>query len=137
MTTETNKSVVRRFIEEVVNRRNLALIDELFAPEMREQVRGFQAGGIDSVHASFPDHHEEIQDLVAEGRTVMVRWIFRGTHQGLFYGIPPTGKRIEITGYGVYQLENGQIVADAMTMDWIDALEQLGGTIAPPGTGPT
>jgi steroid delta-isomerase-like uncharacterized protein len=128
MSTETNKAVVRRYIEEVINQGKADLIDTLFAPAMRERVRDFMSGGDDP----FPDGHEEIRDIVAEGNTVMVRWIFRGTHQGAIFGIPATGKRIEITGYGVYYLENGQIVGDTMSMDWYDALEQLGATIAPP-----
>jgi len=128
MTTETNKAVVRRYIEEVINQGNLTLIDTLFAPDMRERVKGFLTGGDDP----FPDGREEIRDIVAEGNTVMVRWIFRGTHQGIFMGIPPTGKQIEITGYGTYHLENAQIVWDTMCMDWYDALEQLGATISAP-----
>jgi steroid delta-isomerase-like uncharacterized protein len=128
MSTEANKAVVRRYIEEVINQGKIDLIDTLFAPAMRERVRGLMSGGDDP----FPDGYEEIQDIVAEGNTVMVRWIFRGTHQATFLDIPATGKRVEVTGYGVYHLEDGQIVADTMTMDWLDALEQLGATIAPP-----
>ncbi len=131
MTTETNKAVVRRYIEEVINQGDVALVDVLFAPEMRERVKGFLARGDDP----FPDGYEEIHDMVAEGDTVIVRWIFRGTHQGQFMGIPPTGKHIEINGYGTYHLKNGQIVADTMCMDWFDALEQLGATFQLPRSG--
>jgi steroid delta-isomerase-like uncharacterized protein len=126
MSTETNKTVVRRYIEEVINQGNIALIDELFAPPMRKRVRGFLSGG----HDAFPDGHEEIQDIVAEGDKVMVRWIFRGTHRGTFLGLPPTGKPVEVIGYGTYVLENGQIVWDTMSMEWTDALEQLGAVIS-------
>ena len=105
---------------------NIGLIDELFAPPMREQVRGFLSTGYDS----FPDGHEEIQDIVAEGDKVMVRWIFRGTHRGTFMGLPPTGKPVEVIGYGTYVLENSQIVWDTMSMEWTDALEQLGAVIS-------
>ena len=133
MPTETNKAVVQRYIEEVINQHNLTIIDTLFAPEIREWVRGFAT----VADESFPDRYEEILDLVAEGDTVMVRWIFHGTHQGLFYGIPPTGKQIAINGFGVYYLKNGQIVADSMCMDWIDAVEQLGGMISAPSAGST
>jgi predicted ester cyclase len=97
---------------------------------MRERVRGFLTGGDDP----FPDGREEIRDIVAEGNMVMVRWVFRGTHKAPFMGIPPTGKYIEITGYGTYRLEDAQIVWDTMCMDWYDALEQLGATISAPGT---
>jgi predicted ester cyclase len=128
MSTETNKTVVRRYIEEVINQGNLALIDELFAPPMRERVRGFLSGGDDA----FPDGHEEIQDIVAEGDKVMVRWIFRGTHRGTFMGLPPTGKPVEVIGYGTYVLENSQIVWDTMSMEWTDALDQLSAVISAP-----
>ena len=131
MTPENNKAVVRRYIEEVINRGRLDPIDILFSPEMREWVRQFAT----VADESFPDRYEEIREIVAEGDTVMVHWIFRGTHQGPFYGIPPTGKQIEINGFGIYRLKDGKIVADSMCMDWIEAVEQLGGTISVPDTG--
>lgn len=125
---ETNKAVVRRYIEDVVNGHRLELIDELFAPEMREQVRGFLSNGLDS----FPDGREEIRDIVAEGNTVMVRWNFKGTHQGTYLEIPATGKPIEMIGFAVYYLENGQIVDDLMLMSNYGALKQMGVTFTPP-----
>lgn len=85
---ETNKAVVRRYIEEVVNQSKVELIDELFAPDMREQVRAHLSSGV----GPFPDGHEEIKDIVAEGSTVMVRWNFKGTHMGTYLEIPATGK---------------------------------------------
>ena len=128
MSEESNKVVVRRYIEEVINLGKLELIDTFFAPAMQERVRGFLTGNDNP----FPDGREEIQDLVAEGNMVMARWIFRGTHQGEFMGIAPTGKSIEITGYGTYRLKNEQIVWDTVSFDWFDALEQLGATIHGP-----
>jgi steroid delta-isomerase-like uncharacterized protein len=126
MTTETNKAVVRRYIEEVINSGKLDLIDTLFVPEMREAVRGFAT----VADESFPDRREELADVVAEGDTVMAHWVFRGTHRGLFYGIPATGRQIEINGFAIYYFKNGQIADDSMCMDWLDAVEQLGGTIS-------
>jgi predicted ester cyclase len=120
--------VVQRYIEEVINQGKLELIDTFFAPDMRERVRGFLTGSNDP----FPDGREEIQDLVAEGNMVMARWIFHGTHQGEFMGIAPTGKPVEITGYGTYRFENEQIVWDTVSFDWLDALEQIGATIHSP-----
>ena len=132
MNTEANKTVVRRYIEETINGGDLSLIDTFFAPARREAVRALLSGDEDV----FPDGREEIQDLVAEGDKVMARWIFRGTHQKPFFGVPPTGKKIEITGYGTYYFENGQITWDTIVFDWLDALEQLGATIAPPPAAP-
>src|SRR5262245_53054853 len=127
MSAEHNKAVVRRYIEEVINGGDLSLIDEFFVPARRESVREFLTG-----HDVFPDGREEIQDIVAEDDKVIARWIFRATQQEPFFGIPPTGKKIEVTGYGTYYFENGQIAWDTIVFDWLDALEQLGATIAPP-----
>lgn len=127
-TEEINKEVVRRYIEEVINQGKVELIDTLFAPELREQVRGYALGGDNP----FPDGYEEIRDLVAEGNRVMARWNFRGTHQGTFFGVPATGKAVEFIGFAVYYLENGQIVDDLMIMDVYGALRQLGATVALP-----
>jgi steroid delta-isomerase-like uncharacterized protein len=127
-TQEANKAVVRRYIEEVINGGNLDLIDAFFAPHLRGKVRQFLSDGDDP----FPDGREELQDLVAEGDTVIARWTFRGTHRGLFLGIPATGKVIEIIGFAVYYFKDGQIHDDLMVMEWLDALEQMGARIVPP-----
>ena len=123
---ETNKAVVRRYIEEVINQNKVEVIDELFAPEMREQVRSYLPAG-----GPFPDAHEEIKDIVAEGNTVMVRWNFKATHLGTYLEIPATGKSIEMIGFAVYYLENGQIVDDLMLMSNYGALKQMGVTFTP------
>lgn len=128
MTTETNKAVVRRYIEEVINQGQIDVIDELFSPQMREKVRGFLRSGGDP----FPDGREEIQHLVAEGNTVVAHWILRGTHRASFLDIPATGKAIEAHGFSIYFFENGQIVNDLMVFDNYDVLEQLGATITSP-----
>ena len=130
MSTEDNKTIVRRYIDEVINQGKLELIDTFFAPEMRERVKGFLTEGGNP----FPDGQEEIQDIVAEGNLVMVRLLFRGTHQGEFLGVGPTGKPIEVAGYGTYRLANGQIVWDTICFDWLDALEQIGATINGPSS---
>jgi steroid delta-isomerase-like uncharacterized protein len=128
MSLEVNKATVRRYIEEVINQKKFALIDELFTIEMREKVKGFLM--VD--HNPFPDGKEIIEDIVAEDNNVMVRLLFTGTHQGEFMGIPATGKRIEITAYGTYYVENSQITWDTICFDWLEALEQLGATIGLP-----
>ena len=125
---EINKAVVRRYIDEVINQGKVELIDELFAPEMREQVKEHLSSGGNP----FPDGHEEIRDIVAEGNTVMVRWNFRGTHMGTYLDIPATGKSIEMIGFAVYYLENGQIVDDLMLTSNYGALKQMGVTFTPP-----
>ena len=81
---EINKAIVRRYIEEVINQYKVELVDELFAPEMREQVRSYLPGA----DSPFPDAREEVKDMVAEGNTVIVRWNFKGTQKGMYLDIP-------------------------------------------------
>ena len=130
MILETNKSIVRRYIDEVLNQGRQELITTLFAPHVHEQVHKV----FNEVRGAFPDMHETLEDLVAEGNRVMARWTFRGTQSGPFLDIPPTGKQIEITGFSIYYIENGVIVEDYAVLDWLDALEQLGATILPPAS---
>ena len=125
MDLERNKSTVRRYIEEVINEGKVELIDEFFAPELAAHVKEFMSG-----QSAFPDGREEILALVGEGNTVMANWLLRGTHLGEYFGIPATGKPIEIMGFSVYHFNAaGQIEDDAMAMHHFDALQQIGATV--------
>src|SRR5438094_388133 len=101
MSTETNKAIVHRYVEEGYNACNMAVIDELFAADFvnhdpaQPAVRDLQ--GLKQLimgqRAAFPDVRTTIEDLVVEGDTVVKRFTVPGTHTGDFYGIPPTGKQ--------------------------------------------
>jgi hypothetical protein len=129
MALETNKQLVRRYIEEVLNGGDLAVVDELFAPPLNDQVRSV-AGFLRS---AFPDMHETLHDLVAEEDKVMARWTFRGTHLGRWHEFSPTGKAVEMIGFSIYVIDGGRIVADQAVMDMVDGLEQIGVTFVLPG----
>jgi len=129
MIPEMNKALVRRYIEQVLNGGELDLIDELFASPLNEQVRKVAT----IYRSAFPDMHETIHDLVAEGDTVMARWTFRGTQLGQWHDIPPTGKTIEMLGFSIYWVRDGQIVDDQALLDLDGGLEQLGATVILPG----
>lgn len=120
---ETNKAVVVRYIEEVINERRHEVIDDLFAPELAAEVRDHLSG-----EDPFPDSREEIIDIVAEGNRVMVRWNAKGTHQAEYLGVPATGKAVEMIGFAVYYLEDGRIVDDLMLLSNYGILKQLGVT---------
>src|SRR3990172_6562756 len=97
--SEQSKAIVSRYMEEVFNKKNAALLDELVhsncvihTPD--GDVHGL--GGLKQIVAGygaiFPDHHFTVEDTVAEGDRVAIRWTMRGTQRGEFRGIPPTGK---------------------------------------------
>src|SRR5438876_12417081 len=103
MSTEENKALVRRFIEEVHNKGNVDAIDEIYAPDYvnhnpvppytpdREGYKRFIA----ETRAAFPDYRFSIDDLIAEGDKVVNRWTSRSTHRGEFMGMPATGRQTE------------------------------------------
>ena len=81
--------------------------------------------------ASFPDARFSIDDLIAEGDRVVVRHRLRGTHQGVFQGIPPTGKPVMMTAIGILRMVNGQIAETWLDADFLGLLQQLGAIPAP------
>ena len=122
MSLEENKAIVRRYIEEVLNGGHLEVIEELFTPDMHEQVKSIAT----IFRTGFPDMHETIDDLIAEADIVAARWTFQGTHQGEFDDLPATGKPITMTGMSFYHLSGGKILDDWAEWDELGLLEQLG-----------
>jgi steroid delta-isomerase-like uncharacterized protein len=144
MSVEENKALVRRFID-AVNHDNLAVFDELFAPDFvpRDTVVPIPPGpaGIRQLFAAvrraFPDLHETLDDVLAEGDKVMARWTVRATHRGAFAGIPPTGKPVVWRGMFVLRVVDGTFREVWQVHDQLGLLQQLGATVMPPepGTG--
>jgi steroid delta-isomerase-like uncharacterized protein len=139
--TEENKALVRRITEEVANRGNLAVVDELVAPEYvghssthpageargREGYRGFYQ----ILRGAFPDVEFTIEDLIAEGDRVVSRWQARGTHLGEFRGLPPTGKSGAVAGTSVFRISDGRIIECWTNADDLGLLQLVGAIPAP------
>jgi steroid delta-isomerase-like uncharacterized protein len=131
MTTEANKTLVRRHYEEVLTGKKLEIIDELYAPVIdlgggasieREQFKAV-AG---MMHAAFPDVVVTIQDQIAEGDRVVTRWTAQATHQGNFMGIPATGKQVRAKAIHIHQIVDGRIAALWEEFDMFGLMQQLG-----------
>ena len=138
MSTEDNKALVRRLYEEVFNRGNLSTVDELLAADYIDHTAlpGTSPGPeglkqfISMFRAAFPDLHFTIEDMIAEGDTVVVRQTYRGTHQGNLMGIPPTGKQVTISALHIYRVAGGKIVEGWVNSDDLGMMQQLG--VIPP-----
>jgi len=142
MSMEENKALVRRFEEAVWNERNPSRVDEFFAPSHL-----FRAGGsppldraghrqmIAHFQEAFPDGRNTSEELLAEGDKVVQRWTFRGTHQGAFQGIPPTGRPVTLTGISIWRVDGGTIVESWHELDTLGLLQQLGVSPAPGQAG--
>ena len=135
MSTEQNKAMDRRVYEEVWNRGNLAVIDELVAanyvdhdPQPTGALKGLEGlkQSVTMYRTAFPDVHFTIEDQIAEGDTVVTRWTARGTHQGPLMGIPPTGKQAMVTGVSITRWASGQVAEGWTNFDALGLLHQLG-----------
>jgi len=117
--SEENKAIVRRWLEDGMNARNLAIIDELFAPDyanhsprLGDVGREYTARETAEFFVAFPDWRTTIDDIIAEGEKVVVRRTVQGTYEGEFQGalIPPTGKLVTFTIWEMFRVSNGKIV---------------------------
>jgi steroid delta-isomerase-like uncharacterized protein len=136
MSTEQNKALARRFIEEIWNQKNLALARELIAATYVFHTPGSPPGlppGPEGFHqfasaflTAFPDVHTSIEDQLAEGDKVVTRWTSRGTNTGSLFGMPTTGKSATITGITIDRFAEGKIVESWDELDQLGMLQQLG-----------
>jgi predicted ester cyclase len=129
MSIEQNKAVVREFMMEVLSGRNLGITDEVLAPNYVNLMTGADLSGfkgmLTAMSTALSDVRFEIDDLIAEGDSVVARWKMEATHTGSLMGEAPTGKRVSSRGLTYYRLVNGQIVEDD-PLSTPDLLQSLG-----------
>jgi steroid delta-isomerase-like uncharacterized protein len=133
--SEQNKTSVRRLFEEVWNKGHVPVADELFAPTYTHHDSSTPDAGrgpesekkrATLYRNAFPDLRLTIEDIIAEGETVVARWSCRGTHNGDLNGIAPTGKQINITGVSIARFTNGKMFEGFVNWDALGLMQQLG-----------
>jgi steroid delta-isomerase-like uncharacterized protein len=139
MSTEQNKQLMRRLLEDDISKGDLSVADEIISPDFVDHTNppGMQHG-IDGhkqiftlFRNAFPDVEWHIEEMVAEGDKVVARTTMRGTHQGDFFGIPPTGKAVILPGIHILRIVNGKIVEHWGNNDDLGLMQQLGVVPAP------
>ncbi|MBA7640612.1 hypothetical protein ES703_48282 [subsurface metagenome] len=138
MSTEENKENARRAFEEVMNKGNLSLADELIATDYVGHAPGMPdfkgpegfRQYMTMMRTAFPDIHLTLEDTVAEGDKVVNRYTGRGTHKGELMGIAPTGKQITIAGMVISRYVGGKQVEAWVSSDMLGMLQQMG--VVPP-----
>jgi steroid delta-isomerase-like uncharacterized protein len=120
---ESQKQVVREWIEAVENQGNLTRIEQLATPEHADGYRTRRERSI----ATFPDVQFVIHELVAEDNKVTVLWEATATHQGNWRGVPATSKPVTWRGMTLYYLEDGKIAEEITSWNRLDMYEQLVG----------
>ncbi len=133
MSSENNKLLAHRVWEEVWHQGQLNRIDELFTPDFVRHDPGRELHGteqnrqfISSMRTAFPDVHYSVEDQIAEGDKVVVRYRFQGTHLGPFQGMPPTGRQVAYTGILIYRMIDDKIAEQWTEFDLLGFLRQLG-----------
>jgi predicted ester cyclase len=130
MSPEDNKVTVRRFYDEVINQKNLAVLEELLGdpyvshdlPSDQAELKRFIGG----FHAAFPDGQITIEQMIAQGDTVALRATFHGTQTGQFQDIPPTGKAVTVPAQDMYRVVEGKFVEHWGGPNQLSLLQQLG-----------
>jgi predicted ester cyclase len=134
MSKQSNKALVRRLVDEVQNRGNIAAVDEIAAPMFVNHSAPpsvpSDREGVKQVtllfRQAFPDGSMTVEDMIAEGDAVATRKTFRGTHEGEFMGIPPTGRHVAIGLIDIVRVVDGRVVEHWNVVDNLGLLQQLG-----------
>ncbi len=126
------KEVVRRYYDEVLNRRRLGVLSELLAPEFvghdpagATVDRDGYLTAVKMLHAGFGQLIVSVDDQVAEDDRVTTRWTAVGTHTGAFAGIPATWREVTISGIDIHRLDRKQVVEHWEQLDLASLLAQL------------
>jgi steroid delta-isomerase-like uncharacterized protein len=144
LSTEDNKTVIRRYFEEVISAgHGVGAIDEVVAADcVFHNMPGGDMSGAEGFkqimlggHVSMPDLRAEVHDLVAEGDKVVARFTVSGTHLGDLMGIPPTGKRISWDGINAFRVSGGRIAEEWINEDILSMLQQAGAIPVPGQAG--
>lgn len=133
--SEANKAIVRRFYEEVMSQGNMNLLDEIMASDFKDhgetlfgspQGRDTLKQGITASRAVFVDLHVQLHDVIADGEMVGVRGTMRGTHQGEFLGVSPSGNELSWNGLALFRIVDGKITERWFNSDSLSITQQLG-----------
>lgn len=133
MSPDDQKKLAQIYIKKVWNKADMEIFEQITSedftyhlggqpPRNKIEMRHF----VDEVHQAFPDWEVEIQEIITENDVVTVRWAGEVTHQGVFHGIAPTGRKIAVSGINLYKIENDRIAREWEQMDSLGMIKQMG-----------
>jgi steroid delta-isomerase-like uncharacterized protein len=129
-----NAAIVRRFVEEVMNRSDFDgagrfmsedVVQHVLFPGQKPGLAGFQEM-MREARAAFPDLHWTVEEQLVDGERVLTRFEWTGTHDGPFLGVPPTGRRVRVWGMVIDRVVDGRITESRFLMDTMGLMAQLG-----------
>jgi steroid delta-isomerase-like uncharacterized protein len=129
LSPEEMKELIKRNLQ-IWNDGNFDRFDEEFAPNYRDNSSNTDKAqlkqAIVAMRQAFPDLHVTVDDLMVEGDKITIRWTAHGTHQGDYYGVPATGKKMKNTGILIDRIEDGKFVESWSSSDELGMFRQLG-----------
>jgi len=133
MNLQEKKALISKFIEEAINKKNLAVIDSIVDVNFVEHLpfpgQGPGADGLKQVigmmTTAFPDMHWTLEEQIAEGEKVVSRFTWTGSHEGEFMGILPTHKKVTVWGIVIDEISNEKFTASRILMDTTGLIQQL------------
>jgi predicted ester cyclase len=130
MSLEENKAIILSLYE-ADNKKDLTILDEVISPDFFDPA--FNLRGPEgykqfetAFFKGFPDWIETIEDIIAEGDKVWIRFTGTGTHKGEWRGLAPTGKKVTFRGVQIWRVVDGKVVSKDSILDLLDSLKQLG-----------
>jgi steroid delta-isomerase-like uncharacterized protein len=138
VSAEENKALVRRYIEEVWDKKNSAALDEFLAVTYQRHIspntiplnHEGQKQRLAGIRTAFPDITLTLEEIFAEGDRIAFRSTIRGTHQNIFQGIPSSGRQVTVSVLDIVRVEDGKIVEHWGGPDFLDWLQQLGAVVS-------
>jgi steroid delta-isomerase-like uncharacterized protein len=129
------RELARRFFDDMCNGRQLAVAEDLFAPQhvYHDPSSRWVAKGpagmkdlIGTYHRAVNDAHWEVHEMIAAGDTIVTRWTGAGTHSGDLRGLPPTGRKVSVDGIWIHRIAEGRIAESWNCWDMLGLLQQVG-----------
>ena len=119
--SEQNKQLIREYLEAISGNPKPKHVIDQFVADQDEELKQH----IEVFEAAFPYYEFHMQDMIAEGDKVTVRFRFQGTHKGELMGIPPSGKTVDMDGIIIYQIQDEKIIHHWINADMADLMRQL------------
>ena len=142
MTPQETEALAHRWHLEVVQEGKLRVADEILAPNSVAHVNGQDLRGIEeakqlatALRTALPDVQITHHEAIVSGNKVAIRWTSDGTHQGDYFGVPPTGRRIHVEGLDMFHIRDGKIAEMWIAFDNMGILQQMGAVPQPQQAG--
>ncbi|MBN1148251.1 MAG: ester cyclase [Anaerolineales bacterium] len=138
-THEEHEILLTRWFEELWNKKNYEVAQKLLHSDFVDHANGNQAGqGVAGVvetvrswHSGFPDGRMTLEDVYTDGDKAVVRTTFRGTHNGPFGGVAPSGKKVTVTSIGIERIADGKIAESWGDLNLLGVMQQIGAIPSP------